>query len=138
MGRLVGPGGKLEPGESAADAAVREIAEEVGLTVQPADLELMGSLLYPFPHKPQWSQRSWVFRATAWSGTATESNELAPVWFDVDALPVERMWDDAKYWLPATLKGSPVNATFSFGPDGRTVESSDHPRFVTGSGEVHR
>ncbi|MET0989706.1 MAG: NUDIX domain-containing protein, partial [Glaciihabitans sp.] len=32
-GRLVGPGGKLEPGESARAAAVREVAEEVGLVL---------------------------------------------------------------------------------------------------------
>jgi 8-oxo-dGTP diphosphatase len=33
------PGGKLEPGESAQLAGVREISEELGLIIDPADLE---------------------------------------------------------------------------------------------------
>ena len=128
-GRLVGPGGKLEPGETPPEAAVREVEEEVGLVVDLADLQLMGELDYPFPHAPRWSQKSWVFVARRWSGEARESDELEPVWVGVDAIPLERMWDDARYWLPSTLRGGRVRATFTFGPDGRTVEASDHPAF---------
>ena len=36
------PGGHLDPGESPLDAAVRELAEEAGLTVRPSDLVLVG------------------------------------------------------------------------------------------------
>lgn len=36
------PGGKFESGESPADAAVRESAEEVGLIVEAAALDLLG------------------------------------------------------------------------------------------------
>jgi 8-oxo-dGTP diphosphatase len=129
LGRLVGPGGKLEPGETPQQAAVREIAEEVGLLVDVADLELMGELTYPFPHKPAWSQKSWVFRAHRWTGEPVESDELEPQWVDVEEIPYDRMWDDARYWLPATLAGSSIHATFQFGADGRTVESSTHPGF---------
>ena len=131
-GRLVGPGGKLEQGESPRDAAVREIAEEVGLVVHPDDLEPMGELTYPFPHRPAWSQRSWVFRATRWEGEVVESDELEPVWVNTAEIDFGRMWDDARYWLPATLAGASVRATFTFGPDGQTVESSDHPAFDAG------
>jgi 8-oxo-dGTP diphosphatase len=130
-GRLVGPGGKLEPGESPREAIVREVFEEVGLVVDPAGLELVGELDYPFPHRPQWSQKSWVFVSRKWEGEPVESDELEPAWFDVGAVPLERMWDDAKYWLPGILRGDHVAATFAFGPDGRTVESSDHPGFAT-------
>ncbi|PRY70490.1 8-oxo-dGTP diphosphatase [Glaciihabitans tibetensis] len=130
QGRLVGPGGKLEPGESPSEAIVREVAEEVGLTVDVADLELMGELTYPFPHTPAWSQKSWVFRAHRWEGDPVESDELEPRWVNVAEIPFDRMWDDARYWLPATLAGDPIHATFQFGPDGRTVESSTHPGFA--------
>src|SRR5699024_7483787 len=35
-------GGKLEPGESALDAAVREVAEEIGVDLDPRTLEPLG------------------------------------------------------------------------------------------------
>ncbi len=37
------PGGKLEPNESAAAAAVREIGEEIGAHLDEADLRLLGT-----------------------------------------------------------------------------------------------
>lgn len=129
-GRLVAPGGKLEPGESPAEAAVREIREESGLTVALDALEPMGMLDYRFPHRPAWSQRSWVFRVTEFSGTPVASDELVPRWFPVDAVPVDRMWDDARYWLPEVLRSArPVNARFDFGADLRTVVAATHPEF---------
>lgn len=124
-GNLVGPGGKLEAGESPADAAVRETLEEVGITIDPADLTLIGELTYPFPHHPQWSQKSWAFVCRDWIGEPVESDELAPEWFPVAEIPLEQMWDDAKHWLPAALGGTVIRATFTFGADGRTVENAE-------------
>jgi len=123
-GNLVGPGGKLERGESPVEAAIRETREEVGLTVTADALTLIGELTYPFPHRPAWSQKSWAFVCREWTGVPVESDELLPEWFSLDSLPLDRMWDDAKHWLPTALAGEFVRATFSFAPDGRSVESS--------------
>lgn len=123
-GNLVGPGGKLEAGESPTQAAVRETREEVGITVSASSLSLVGELTYPFPHRPAWSQKSWAFVCREWVGEPEESNELVPEWFPLDRIPVDRMWDDAKYWLPQALSGEFVRATFTFGEDGATVQSS--------------
>ncbi len=41
--KFMHPGGKPEPGETAAEAASRELAEEVGIDVDPAELEPLGS-----------------------------------------------------------------------------------------------
>ena len=121
LGNIVGLGGKLEQGESALDAAVREIEEESGLVVAASALTPLGRLTYLFPHREAWSQESSVFVCTQWSGTPRESDELNPVWFDVAALPVDEMWDDARHWLPGVLAGIPVRATFTFGADLATV-----------------
>lgn len=123
LGNIVGLGGKLEPGETATDAAVREIAEESGLVVAASALVPMGVLTYLFPHREAWSQVSNVFVVAEWSGVPRESDELNPVWFDVATLPVDEMWDDARHWLPGVLAGTPVKETFTFAADLATVSS---------------
>ncbi|WP_394770720.1 8-oxo-dGTP diphosphatase [Lacisediminihabitans sp.] len=133
-GNLVGPGGKIESGETPVQAIIREVAEETGVVVAAEGLRLAGELTYPFPHRPAWSQKSWVFVTRDWSGLPRESDELAPEWFPIGAIPVHRMWDDAKYWLHDALGGGFVTATFEFGQDLRTVAASDHPSFVASSG----
>lgn len=123
LGNIVGLGGKLEVGERAVDAMVREIEEESGLVVASSALTERGHLTYLFPHCESWSQESTVFVCDVWSGTARESNELNPVWFDVDSLPLGEMWDDAQHWLPGVLAGVSVRATFTFGADLKSVVS---------------
>ncbi|SDS47115.1 8-oxo-dGTP diphosphatase [Microterricola viridarii] len=117
QGNFVAPGGKLEPGESPADAAVREVAEEAGVLVAPADLQSRGMLDYFFPHRESWSQRSHVFVCERWTGIPRESNELNPEWVDLDAVPYAEMWDDARFWLPEVLAGGEVRRDFTFGED---------------------
>lgn len=123
LGNIVGLGGKLEPGETSVQAAVREIEEESGLSVAESDLSQRGLLTYLFPHREAWSQESTVFVCTEWAGVPRGSDELDPEWFDVASLPVDEMWDDARHWLPGVLSGTPVRATFTFGEDLATVVS---------------
>jgi 8-oxo-dGTP diphosphatase len=120
-GNFVGLGGKLEPGESAVDAAVREVFEEAGVMVAASDLEPRGRLTYHFPHREAWSQESSVFVCRTWRGEPVGSDELDPEWFAVDAVPFEEMWDDARRWLPEVLSGGRVRRTFVFGEDLATV-----------------
>ena len=122
-GNIVGLGGKIEPGETALEAIVREIEEESSLVVDPADLTEMGLVKFAFPFRENWSQDSTVFVARRWTGEPQESDEVAPHWYPVDALPLDGMWDDAKHWLPAVLAGAPVLGDFTFGEDCATVSS---------------
>jgi 8-oxo-dGTP diphosphatase len=127
QGYFVGLGGKLEPGESAVEAAVREVHEESGVTVRAGDLEARGLLTYLFPHREAWSQESSVFVARTFTGEPAPSDELDPVWFPLDAVPLREMWDDARRWLPGVLGGGLVRRTFVFGEDLATVvHEQDH------------
>ena len=123
VGKLVGAGGKLEPGESGRAAAVREVAEELGVEVVARDLVAISDITYPFVDKPEWSQRSFGFATRTWTGTPMGSDELAPRWFPVDAIPFDRMWADARLWLPRALDGEFIDATYSFRADGSMVDS---------------
>ncbi|MEX5299206.1 DUF4031 domain-containing protein [Kocuria sp. CPCC 205292] len=56
-------GGKLDPGESPAAAAVRETAEEVGLRLDPAQLSLLGEFEAPAANEAGTWVRCTVFTA---------------------------------------------------------------------------
>ncbi|MCU1476086.1 MAG: hypothetical protein JWQ64_779 [Subtercola sp.] len=127
LGNIVGPGGKVEQGESPLEAIVREVREETGIRVAPADLREGGRLEYLFPFREAWSQNSSVFVGEVWEGEPSASEELSPHWFAVDDLPLDEMWDDARYWLPLVLAGQRVNAWFSFAADNQTVAESSVP-----------
>ncbi len=121
-GKFDGFGGKLHDGESVPEAAIRELNEESGITVNPPDLSPFGILTFIFPNKPAWDQEVHLFKAEKWRGTPSESDEMRPEWFDVDHLPFHRMWDDSRIWMPFFLKGQPIRATFILNHDNETVK----------------
>lgn len=63
-------GGGLDPGESVAEAAARELFEETGLRVEPADLgEPLRHDVTDFPYDGTWyrqRQAYFVLRVPAW------------------------------------------------------------------------
>lgn len=120
-GNVVGLGGHIETGETATAAAVREVAEESGLSVRDDDLTYAAFITFWFPDKPSWSQTATVFTTDRFTGTLRASDEIVADWHDVTSLPVDQMWDDARYWLPRVLAGERLGAEFTFAADLRTV-----------------
>ncbi|WP_296603701.1 NUDIX domain-containing protein [Nocardioides sp.] len=77
------PGGKLEPGESPAHAARREVAEEVGLEV--TDLELLGEFTADAANEPGRVVVSTVYRADL-NAEPAATGEIAELrWSSLDA-----------------------------------------------------
>jgi 8-oxo-dGTP diphosphatase len=100
-GKINAPGGKIDPGETPLQAAVRETQEEVGVT--PLHPEERGELSFQFVDGLRLHVR--VFVARAWTGEPRESDEAIPIWTRLDALPYDEMWADDRVWVPELLAG---------------------------------
>lgn len=124
-GKIVGLGGHVEECESPAEAAAREVKEESGIHVTQGALREMAHVTFLFPACPRWDMVVSVFTAADWTGQAAETREIRPEWFGVTDLPLARMWDDARYWLPRVLAGERLSATFSYAADCETVATAD-------------
>lgn len=122
-GKLNGIGGKLDPGESPTDGVIREVHEEVGLTISKETLHTAGQITFRFPFIPEFDHFVHLFVATEWEGEPIESAEMLPFWFPVNEIPFQQMWQDDAYWLPIVLNGKAIRAEFEFGEDNETVVS---------------
>lgn len=116
-GKINGPGGRLEPGETPVQAAVRETSEEVGLEI--LDPQFCGTLHFHFVDG--YNLTGYIYKAYSWRGDPIETDEALPEWFSVDAIPYERMWADDLYWFPLLLDGIIFEGKFVF--DGDTMLS---------------
>lgn len=112
-GKINGPGGRIDPGETPVQAAVRETREEVGLSV--ADPREAGSLCFQFADGH--SIHCTVFTATVWSGELVETDEALPFWHPVEAIPYDAMWADDIHWIPWMLGGRRFLGRFVFDGD---------------------
>jgi 8-oxo-dGTP diphosphatase len=113
QGKINGPGGRLETGETPLQCAVREVQEE--LLIDATDPRERGTLSFQFADG--YSLFCTVFTATAFTGTPTETPEARPEWFPVDAIPYDRMWADDALWLPHMLNGHNFHGRFLFDRD---------------------
>jgi len=104
------PGGRIEPGETELEAAVRETEEE--LCVTPSNLKKAGILDFAFTDG--YSLRCHVFIASSYSGTPKETDEAKPFWCSKDAIPYGEMWADDRIWIPLMLENKLFTSQFIF------------------------
>ena len=119
QGKVNGPGGRLEPGETPRAAAIREAEEEI--RIRPTGIRPAGELRFQFVDG--YSIHVYVFRAGGFTGEPEPTVEATPLWADLESIPYERMWEDDAVWLPLLLREQPFSGRFVF--DGERMLTSE-------------
>ena len=112
-GKVNGPGGKIEKGESPEACAIRECHEELGITV--SNLKYCGQ--HRFQFVDGLTIHVWVYKTTEFEGIPTESAEARPLWVPLDKIPYDKMWEDDGIWLPMLLRGERFQGRWIFDGD---------------------
>ena len=108
-GKVNGPGGKLEPGETPRQCAHRELEEELSITTE----QLTPVAQLRFLMSNYHDIECLVFFADGFSGRPLESPEARPFWCPLDAIPWAQMWEDDVLWLPRALEGERLRGAFA-------------------------
>ncbi|MES2439531.1 MAG: 8-oxo-dGTP diphosphatase [Verrucomicrobiota bacterium] len=109
-GKINGPGGKIDPGETPLEAVIRETQEE--LVITPHEPRKIGELRFVMSMCPDILCH--VYRADDFTGTPTETDEAVPVWTELEKIPYQRMWEDDRHWLPLLLEDKTFIGNFIF------------------------
>ncbi|MDP2090992.1 MAG: 8-oxo-dGTP diphosphatase [Candidatus Gracilibacteria bacterium] len=110
-GVLNGIGGKQEGNESTEECMIREANEEIGINI--SDIHQVALLHFYFDEKPEWNMDVHIFFINDYSLEIIETDEIKPMWFDIDNIPYDKMWADDIYWLPRVLAGE-KNIEYNF------------------------
>jgi 8-oxo-dGTP diphosphatase len=117
QGKWNGLGGKLNPGESPEECAVREIHEESGLRVR--DPQLKGFLTFPaFAKNEDWYV--FVYVVKDFEGELIDSPEGDLRWVDDTELTSLNLWEGDPIFLPWLDKPGIFSGKFIY-KDGRLV-----------------
>lgn len=121
-GHWVAPGGKLEPGESPVECAVRELREETGLRAR--DPALRGVITETSP-RADWQWLIFAYVVRRFDGeVAGDQREGTLKWWPVDAwqqIPMPAA--DRVFFAPVVLgAGVPYERTFRYDAELRLVD----------------
>ncbi|MDD2409250.1 MAG: 8-oxo-dGTP diphosphatase [Bacilli bacterium] len=115
-GKYNGVGGKIESNETPEEAMIRETQEEI--LVIPTKYEKVGFLEFDEYYKGNKANLVFhLYIVYEWEGTPCETEEMKPMWFNIDNIPYKKMFPDDKYWLPLILEGKKIKAHFDFDID---------------------
>lgn len=121
QGKWNGLGGKLEPGETPEECAIREIREESGLEVK--GLQMKGFLTFPaFARDEDWY--AFVFVAERAGGELIDSREGELAWIENSRLLDLVLWEGDRVFLKWLDQPQFFSAKFVY-QNGRLVGHCD-------------
>jgi mutator protein MutT len=120
-GRWNGVGGKVDPGETIEQAAVRETQEEIEVTPMQFKQVALHTFDVFYNGEPTILE-GHVFMCTEWEGEPVETEEMRPQWYKTTDIPYDDMWQDDRHWLPQVLDDKKVMGTFLFDKDDNFLE----------------
>ncbi|MFB2938895.1 NUDIX domain-containing protein [Aerosakkonemataceae cyanobacterium BLCC-F154] len=127
IGYWIAPGGKLEPGESPYQCAVRELIEETGLSAHNPRLR---GIVTETSALPDWQWMIFIYVVTSFSGTLISDRREGKLnWWSL-ANPGELYMPEAdRIFLPKVLDfNQPIyQATFYYDDNLVINKISEHP-----------
>jgi 8-oxo-dGTP diphosphatase len=107
-GTLNGPGGKKEPDETILECLLRETEEEVGIVLNPEQVEKLAIITFHAAGVSDFQVH--VYRSSSFSGEPHETSSMIPGWYDVHTFPIDRMLESDRAWFPLVIRGKKFRA----------------------------
>lgn len=109
-GKYMVPSGHVEAGESLTEAMAREASEEVGIRIDPSDLELV-HVMYRASHDATGERVDFFFRARTWEGEA--ENREPEKCAELAWLPKDRLPENTVRYLADAIKAASAGTILS-------------------------
>lgn len=127
-------GGKQEHGETVAECALRELADESGgIQASPDDLLKIGVMIFRWDNEVPGLSRPetrvvevHIYVLEYWRGYAKATEEMGPLqFFEVDNLPYDQMMPGEERWLRQLGDGHYFTGEYWYKSDGEKTELVD-------------
>lgn len=94
IGKWMGFGGKLEPGETTHACALRELEEETGVALQEGQVEKIGLLLFTFGFEPEYFLEVHVYQTFSLTEIKSLCSEFQgkEEWYTQQTVPCQVGW----------------------------------------------